>query len=64
MSTDMPTREGRVSFRGYNVWYRIVGDREASGKSPLLCLHGGPGATLSKEEFLALKELLNKMELN
>lgn len=45
MSTDMPTREGRVSFRGYNVWYRIVGDREAPGKSPLLCLHGGPGAT-------------------
>jgi len=41
----MPTREGRVSFRGYNVWYRIVGDREAPGKSPLLCLHGGPGAT-------------------
>ena len=45
MSTEMPTKEGRVSFRGYSVWYRIVGDREAPGKLPLLCLHGGPGAT-------------------
>jgi proline-specific peptidase len=41
----MPTKEGFVSFRGYNVWYRTVGGREDSGKSPLLCLHGGPGAT-------------------
>jgi L-proline amide hydrolase len=39
------TREGFVSFRGYNVWYRIVGDRDLPGKLPLLCLHGGPGAT-------------------
>jgi len=45
MNTEMPTKEGLVSFRGYNVWYRIVGDREAPGKAPLLCLHGGPGAT-------------------
>lgn len=35
--------EGSVAFRGYNVWYRIVGEREESGKLPLLCLHGGPG---------------------
>jgi L-proline amide hydrolase len=39
------TKEGLVSFRGYNVWYRIVGDRDLPGKLPLLCLHGGPGAT-------------------
>lgn len=38
------TQEGFVSFRGYNVWYRIVGEREESGKFPVLCLHGGPGA--------------------
>jgi len=42
---ETPAEEGFISFRGYNVWYRIVGDREARGKSPLLCLHGGPGAT-------------------
>ncbi|MBM3237907.1 alpha/beta fold hydrolase [Candidatus Poribacteria bacterium] len=45
MNTEIPTKEGFVSFRGYNVWYRIVGDYEAPGKLPLLCLHGGPGAT-------------------
>jgi proline-specific peptidase len=43
MNMEMPTKEGLVSFRSYNVWYRIVGDREAPGKLPLLCLHGGPG---------------------
>ena len=43
--TIMPSREGFVPFRGYRVWYRIVGEREKSGKLPLLCLHGGPGAT-------------------
>ena len=41
----MPAKEGFVSFRGYKVWYRIVGEREAPGKLPLLCLHGGPGAS-------------------
>ena len=45
MNKEVPTQEGFVSFRGYKVWYRIVGDREAPGKLPLLCLHGGPGAT-------------------
>lgn len=45
METTTPIKEGSVSFRGFNVWYRIVGDREARGKLPLLCLHGGPGAT-------------------
>lgn len=45
MNTAQSTKEGIVSFRGYNVWYRVVGDREASGKLPLLCLHGGPGGT-------------------
>lgn len=36
--------EGFIPFRGYKTWYRIVGDREESGKLPLLILHGGPGA--------------------
>ncbi len=44
MSTQMPVKEGFVPFRGYKIWYRIVGDHEAAGKFPLLCLHGGPGA--------------------
>ncbi|MGE5264384.1 MAG: proline iminopeptidase-family hydrolase [Acidobacteriota bacterium] len=45
MSAPIPTREGFIPFRGYTVWYRIVGAGEASDKLPLLCLHGGPGAT-------------------
>ena len=45
MNTAIPNREGFVSFRGYKVWYRVVGDHEAVGRLPLLCLHGGPGAT-------------------
>jgi proline-specific peptidase len=43
MNITVPTREGVVPFRGYNVWYRIVGEGEQSGKVPLLALHGGPG---------------------
>jgi len=39
------TTEGRIPFSGYETWYRLVGDREEDGKLPLLCLHGGPGAT-------------------
>ena len=37
-------REGYIPYRGFRTWYRIVGDKEDSGKLPLLCLHGGPGA--------------------
>jgi len=44
MNKEVPTQEGFISFRGYNVWYRVVGDHESPGKLPLLCLHGGPGA--------------------
>lgn len=36
--------EGFISFRGHQVWYRILKPNlEDSGKVPLLCLHGGPG---------------------
>jgi len=35
--------EGVVSFRGYETWYRVVGE-DAPGRLPLLCLHGGPGS--------------------
>jgi L-proline amide hydrolase len=45
MNKEIPAKEGFVPFRGYQVWYRIVGDREGPEKLPLLCLHGGPGAT-------------------
>ena len=44
MVTAFSSHEGFVRFRGHRVWYRIVGDRDAPGRFPLLCLHGGPGA--------------------
>jgi proline-specific peptidase len=37
------TREGKVPFRGHQVWYKIVGARSDPRKLPVLCLHGGPG---------------------
>ena len=45
MSQEVSRKEGFISFKGYKVWYRIIGDHEDLGKLPLLCLHGGPGAT-------------------
>ena len=42
---NMPIQEGFVPFHGYKTWYRIVGDRDDPGKLPLICQHGGPGAT-------------------
>src|SRR3982751_2658009 len=39
-----PTTEGYIPFKGYQTYYKIVGEKEEPGKLPLLCLHGGPGA--------------------
>jgi proline-specific peptidase len=40
-------REGFLPFRQFRVWYRIVGelDQPASGRFPMLVLHGGPGGS-------------------
>lgn len=35
-------KEGYIPFRGYQTYYRIVGESEGN-KLPLLALHGGPG---------------------
>lgn len=40
----IPVTEGHIAFKGYQTWYRIVGEKEEPGKLPLLALHGGPGA--------------------
>lgn len=37
-------KEGRIRFRDYQTWYRVVGDDEDPGKLPVVCLHGGPGS--------------------
>lgn len=51
--TGLSQTEGTLKFRGYDVWYRIVGDRETDGRLPILVLHGGPGATHQYLESLA-----------
>jgi L-proline amide hydrolase len=45
MRDELPVQEGRIPFAGYSTWYRLVGEGEEPGRLPLLCLHGGPGAT-------------------
>ena len=45
MNMEMPAKEGFIPFRGYKTWYRRVGEQEEAGGTPLVCLHGGPGAT-------------------
>ena len=36
-------KEGTVKFRGFETWYKLVGEQTDEKKLPLLCLHGGPG---------------------
>lgn len=40
----MQIKTGYMPFRGYQTYYRIVGDL-TSDQTPLLLLHGGPGST-------------------
>src|SRR5262249_58950915 len=37
--------EGFIEVPGGRVWYRSVGGSAGDGRTPLLCLHGGPGFT-------------------
>lgn len=43
--------EGYISYLNWKTYYRIAGD-PASGKTPLLMLHGGPGSTHQYFEVL------------
>jgi L-proline amide hydrolase len=44
--------EGRMSWNGHETWYRVVGDLDA-GPTPVLVLHGGPGAAHDYTEPIA-----------
>lgn len=57
MSATLPVSEGTIPFRGYSTWYRVIGEGEEAGKLPVLCLHGGPGASWNHmEPYEALAE--------
>ncbi len=59
----MNVEEGKIDFRGFKTWYRIVDANEQTGKLPLLCLHGGPGATHDYLESLESLEVLEVLEV-
>jgi L-proline amide hydrolase len=40
-----PTHSGTLEFRDWQTWYRITGDLQDRSKTPVVVLHGGPGAT-------------------
>lgn len=41
MAIPEPTHTGTIDFNGGSTWYRITGEE---GRTPLVVLHGGPGA--------------------
>lgn len=47
----MEIKEGYMPFKGYQTYYRVVG-QSTPGKFPLLLLHGGPGSTHNYFELL------------
>jgi L-proline amide hydrolase len=40
-----PSQSGRLDFGEWQTWYRITGDLATAEKTPVVVLHGGPGAT-------------------
>jgi hypothetical protein len=42
MASTMHTRDGHVAVTGGRIWYRVVGELQAT---PLAIVHGGPGVT-------------------
>ena len=47
----MKITEGYMPFKGFNTYYRIVGE-STGNKKPLVLLHGGPGSTHNYFEVL------------
>lgn len=47
----MKILEGYMPFKGFETYYRIVGEK-TEGKKPLVFLHGGPGSTHNYFEVL------------
>ena len=56
----MKIKEGYITFKDHNTYYRIVGENKNNGKKPLILLHGGPGST--HNYFEVLDDLAEKDE--
>ena len=42
MVIKMEINDGYMPFKGFKTYYRIV---DGGDKTPLICLHGGPGSS-------------------
>jgi L-proline amide hydrolase len=50
----MADREGRMTWRAGETWYRVVGDPDpAAPQTPVVICHGGPGAAHDYTEAIA-----------
>ena len=49
MVIKMEINDGYMPFKGFKTYYRIV---DGGDKTPLICLHGGPGSTHNYFEVL------------
>ncbi len=59
----MKIQTGKVPFKGFETFYRIVGEETAN--PPLLLLHGGPGSTHNYLEVLdSLAELTHRQVIS
>ena len=52
--SDQPTTSGTLDFRDWTTWYRVTGELPGA-RTPLVTLHGGPGA--SHDYLLSLTDL-------
>lgn len=48
----MKVTEGYMPFKGFQTYYRIVGEQKDNNKKPIILLHGGPGSTHNYFEVL------------
>ncbi|WP_189362176.1 proline iminopeptidase-family hydrolase [Algibacter mikhailovii] len=48
-------KQGLIAVKGGKIWYGIMGEGD---KTPILCLHGGPGGT--SRSYYNLSEISNK----
>jgi L-proline amide hydrolase len=37
--------EGRMQWNGHETWYRVIGELDDAAQTPVVVLHGGPGAS-------------------
>ena len=62
-SSEPKITEGYMPFLGYQVYYRIVGEKKDNQKKPLLLLHGGPGSTHNYFEVLDKLSIMDDRQL-